>query len=82
MVRSLGRRQFAVFWHSQQAVPDAFHSAASAGLDAWVHDWSVRTYGALAVGPGVTGSAILAGLALLIAAIVTAMLISRNRRVT
>jgi hypothetical protein len=82
MVRSLGPQQFAAFWRSQQSVGDAFRSATHTTLDAWVHDWSVRTYGGLPVGPGVSESATLNGVVLLIVAIAIAIVISRKRRVT
>jgi hypothetical protein len=82
MVRTLGKERFAAFWQSGQPVPDAFHAATNEGLDAWVHDWVVRMYGPLPIGPGVTVPGAVGGLVLLVIAAVVAMSVSRVRRVT
>jgi hypothetical protein len=82
MVRTLGKERFAAFWRSGEPVPDAFHAATNENLDVWVHDWAVRMYGPLPIGPGVSISGTMAGLALLLVAAVAAMSVSRVRRVT
>jgi hypothetical protein len=81
MVRTLGKDRFAAFWRSSEPVADAFRTASNQSLDAWVHDWAVRTYGPLAVGPGLYGSEILFGLLTLLVAVSATAAIARGRRV-
>lgn len=81
MVRTLGRERFASFWRSSQPLDDAFRAAANESLDAWVHDWAVRTYGPLPIGAGVTLAGVVAGVSVLILAAITAAMIAGRRRV-
>jgi hypothetical protein len=81
MTRSLGTERFASFWQSRAPVSDAFRVAAGQELDEWIHDWGNRVYGPIAVGPGVSGAAVLSGIAIFCLALTTAISIARRRRV-
>ena len=82
MVRTLGKERFGAFWRSDRPLEDAFRGATSQSLDGWVHDWSVRTYGPFATGPGLSTADALFGVVLTVIALVGAMGIARARRVS
>ncbi len=82
MVRALGQDRFMSFWRSSEPVPDAFRGAAHQSLDSWVHDWAVRMYGPVPVGPGLGALDALYGVLLLIGGCLVALRVSRGRRVS
>jgi hypothetical protein len=82
MVRTLGKERFAAFWRSNEPLADAFRAATNQSLDAWVHDWAVRMYGPLPIGPGLNQSAAFTGAGFLIVAMILAAAVARVRRVT
>lgn len=82
MVRTLGPERFAAFWRSGEPLADAFRKASNESLDEWVHDWAVRMYGPMPIGPGLNRPGLVAGVALLIVAIIGTAAVARARRVT
>jgi hypothetical protein len=82
MIHDLGPQRFAEFWRSSDSVPAAFASAAHEPLDDWLYRWATRTYGRDVRGPWVEARAPVAGLVVVILALLVAAGFARERRVT
>jgi hypothetical protein len=81
MVHDLGRRRFETFWASAATVPAAFEAASGVPLSAWLERWAQRAYGSDVLGPSVPSRARLAGLLVVLAGLVVAVVFASERRV-
>jgi energy-coupling factor transporter ATP-binding protein EcfA2 len=79
--RSMPSEYVEVMSRSNQPLADAFRAATDENLDNWVHDWAVRMYGPLPIGPGIGRSSALAAAALFFMAVLVVGAIARTRRV-
>jgi hypothetical protein len=81
MVHDLGPAQFQAFWQSSDSVPVAFANAAHEPLGDWLHGWAVRQYGSDVRGPSVEARAPVAGIVVVLLALLAAVGFARERRV-
>jgi hypothetical protein len=81
MVHDLGRKRFETFWASPQAPATAFETAAGQPLGQWVESWTQRTYGRDELGPWLPVHDRLAGLLVIGAGVLLALVFARERRV-
>lgn len=81
MIHDLGPDRFEKFWQSSTPPRTAFEAAAQQPLGSWLHAWATRTYGQDVLGPFVATRGLVAGVLVLLFAIVVAMLFARERRV-
>ena len=82
MVHELGRAKFGAFWTSSDDPAAAFERVAREPLGAWLERWARRTYGRDVLGPHLPALAPLAGVAVLGAALLVAIVFARERRVS
>jgi hypothetical protein len=81
MVRDLGRDRFAAFWASPAGPDSAFARAAGVPLAAWIGHWAQRAYGPDVLGPWIPARTWLAGLVVVLAGLVVAAALARERQV-
>lgn len=78
--RELGRDRFRTFWTSPDSVHVAFQKASGQRWGEFVRQWMAARYGSIEAGPRISGFAAVAGVLLVIAALLATMRISQKRQ--